>query len=212
MRAEPASPVQAIVVTPTAHLETIAAAAVASGLAMLDADLESPHWDEWIRGLFTKSVRRVSKESRVRRIDALDIPKVRFNTGDATAWAFAPAPYAEWPKELSRLQVSGLDLRDNDDADEYIVPTEAAHPHVVINRDVDMTTGKAAAQAAHAACLWLLHAPQRVRDEWQADPGLRLTVGDVHVVAPERIEVHDSGLTEIAPNTLTTVAGVPPVA
>jgi hypothetical protein len=210
MRAESTVPVQAIVVAPTTHLETIAAAAIASGLATLAPDLESPYWDTWVHGLFTKSVRRVSKESQARRIDALDIPKVRFSVGGATAWAFAPTPYAEWPKDLSRLQVSGLDLRNNDDADEYIVPTAAAHPHVVINRDVDMTTGKAAAQAAHAACLWLLHAPKHVRDEWQAGPGLSLTVGDVHSVAPERIEVHDSGLTEIAPNTLTAVVGTPP--
>lgn len=64
-----------------------------------------------------------------------------------------------------------------------------------VNRNVDMTPGKLAAQAVHAA---LLH--------YGVHPGTAVVVLEAspNKVASMRTVVHDAGRTEIEPGTLTT--------
>lgn len=96
--------VQAIATMPGGHYDTIRAVAIASGLAFVRADLTQPQWSTWLAGSFTKSVRRVSKSSQVRRLDALDPPAATASCGEATAWAFDPMTYEQMPKAIRSLQ------------------------------------------------------------------------------------------------------------
>ncbi|SDK36547.1 hypothetical protein SAMN05216282_105118 [Cryobacterium psychrotolerans] len=54
-----------------------------------------------------------------------------------------PAHHEDSPREISRLQVSGLDLAH--ERDRFRRPGAVA-PHIEINTDVTMSTGKTAAQ------------------------------------------------------------------
>lgn len=88
--------VQPIVVRPSTHFDTVAACAIASGLAMVQANLRSDPWHSWLGGSFTKSVRRVKKAAefeRVRVLDPLSAHSAAMTVGDAVAIAFAPQRY-----------------------------------------------------------------------------------------------------------------------
>lgn len=101
------NPVQPIIVVPRGHLATAAAGAVAAGMAF--CSLGSPLWKEWMDGAYTKSVRRASKPAQICKVAECELPHVRVELDEVVAFAFAPLPYPAWPKELRRLQVSGLD-------------------------------------------------------------------------------------------------------
>lgn len=72
-----------------------------------------------------------------------------------------------------------------------------------------MTTGKAAAQTAHALCAWLLSQSPQDRADWLAYPGLTVDENDCFVEYehepedPGVIVIRDNGLTEVAPGTAT---------
>ena len=77
-------------------------------------------------------------------------------------------------------------------------PTGAPEVRVLLNRDVTMSRGKACAQAVHAAL--------RAFDV----PHGRVVVlhGTADEVAAMDVVVHDAGLTEVEPGTLTAGARV----
>lgn len=205
--------VQPIAVVPTAHFDTVAAVAIASTLAAASADLDSPssNWHAWLERAFTKSVRRTRRAADVLRVRALcdeTLDASSFQVGESTAWAFPPMRYEAFPKDLSRLQVSGLDLpRDRTEHD--VDPDAPERPEVLISRDVAMTTGKTAAQVAHGLMVWMLllreQSPERLAG-WAERPGLRVRVADLDELPAdpsESITIRDSGLTEITPNSAT---------
>ncbi|MDY7541777.1 peptidyl-tRNA hydrolase [Cryobacterium sp. 5B3] len=200
--------VQTIVIKPSTHFDTIAAAALASGAALAHADLDCEPWASWLSGSFTKSVRRVKRPVELERIRALGLPRAEVTVGDAVGIAFAPARYEDSPREISRLQVSGLDIAHNDVV-RFRMPG-AFTPHIEINADVSMTTGKTAAQVAHALCAGLLAQSLNTRSAWASNPGL--DISEVSFAAPveqrehvgrQEILIRDNGLTEIAPGTAT---------
>lgn len=73
-----------------------------------------------------------------------------------------------------------------------------------------MSTGKTAAQVAHARMVWLVEL--RASDHatflaWRREPALSVRVADLDEVSADpahTITIVDSGLAEIAPNTATT--------
>ncbi|WP_417219613.1 hypothetical protein [Arthrobacter sp.] len=210
-------PVQPIVVRPSTHLETIAAAALASGLALAAADPASEPWASWLGGSFTKSVRRAKRPVELDKVRLLDLPWAEISVGGATAIGFAPLDAAGFPPAIKRLQVTGLDLPV-----EGTVPAGGCFGHpgalvplVELNADVAMSTGKAAAQAAHAPGAWLLTLGPSARRTWADEPGLHLGTASFAQDAekPASIVITDNGLTEIAPGTRTArVAHLGPAA
>ncbi|MER5929482.1 aminoacyl-tRNA hydrolase [Streptomyces sp. NPDC002054] len=131
-------------------------------------------------------------------------------TVGAEVRVFPPVPLDGWPKELVKLQVSGTDLDDPEPAG----PADPGVPVLWLNPDLDMSAGKAMAQAGHAAQLawWELTGAERAR--WR-DSGFRLAV---RTAGPERWAeltgsglpvVRDAGFTEIAPGSCTVVADHP---
>ncbi|MBL1099972.1 peptidyl-tRNA hydrolase [Streptomyces coffeae] len=123
---------------------------------------------------------------------------------------FPPVPLDGWPKELVKLQVSGTEL---DDPEPPAVP-DPAGPVLWMNPHIDMSAGKAMAQAGHGAQLawWQLTGPARAA--WRA-AGFPLAV---RTPSPERWAeltasglpvVRDAGFTEVAPGSCTVVADHP---
>lgn len=246
--------VQPIIVTKTGtHEDTIWLGARASvGVYLGDPDasiLGEPltseektrlayRFHQWLSGPFTKTVRRATFDrmadvaiwARLNRI-----PVVRRADGrGSVALALPPMRYADLPKQISRLQVAGTDLPRVGPgwgtSNGGVAPGQA-WPPVDLYVDVQLSTGKATAQAAHAAWMWVLDVERSVPvghanpvlDSWmtQQQPtgltlcdhvelarGLSLIEDQPHPEhGPQRAyPVRDAGLTEVAPNTLTAIA------
>lgn len=193
----------------TDALETAARAV----LVML-GDARSTGDGEWARAMrdwqdarIRKVVRR-ARGAEWRRAEAL--PGITVAGKGAEVRVFPPVPLDGWPKDLARLQVSGTDLDDPEppaDAD----PTA---PVLWLNPDLDMSAGKAMAQAGHGAQLAWWELSDGERAAWRdagyplsvrtADPArwAGLTTGGLPVV-------RDAGFTEIAPGSCTVVADHP---
>lgn len=215
--------VQPIIVDPCGHEETILAAALASaGLlghtidasTALGSRAHAATWDTWLNGRFTKSVRRIRRpieREKVNRLAARQLPALRVDVEGAIATAFEPMAYSQYPPELKKLQVSGLDIAPRpDDAPPAERPSQfSLTPTIILDPDVAMSTGKAAAQAAHALGLWVLALSSDERALWLADTGARLEYARIDPDDKGLLVIRDSGLTEIPPDTATAAIPVP---
>lgn len=212
----PTTPVQAIAITPGTHLETIAAVAIASAVSASTPRPEHVgEWAAWFDGAFTKTVRRATRSAQIAKLEADLLVQAEHQTGSAKAYAYAPMTYDRFPKHLRQLQVSGLDVdRDTDRTPDYFATESALQtPHaplVVISRDVSMSTGKTAAQVAHALVAWTQFLPEHELERWSQHPALRLQYGGLdEIAADQSITIQDNGLTEIAPGTATVRIALP---
>lgn len=185
---------------PCAEDQGIAVAALASVGALL-ANPRHPYWKTWAQGAFAKSVRRA--DAKMFAKVAGEFPDHALaEIGDAKALAFAPMQADSLPKRLAKLQVSGTTLPVGGTG-------EPARVRIVINDSLGMSTGKAAAQAAHALFAWVLEADPAELDRWR--------VGDC-ALSVERVDakafdarsraasapvIHDAGRTEIIPGSAT---------
>ncbi|WP_328493328.1 peptidyl-tRNA hydrolase [Streptomyces sp. NBC_00414] len=162
---------------------------------------------DWQDARIRKVVRR-ARGAEWRRAEAL--PGITVTGKSAEVRVFPPVPLDGWPKDLARLQVSGTDLDDP----EPPADTDAATPVLWLSPDLDMSAGKAMAQAGHGAQLawWELSGEDRAA--WR-EAGFPLAV---RTAGPERWErlvtsglplVRDAGFTEIAPGSCTVVADHP---
>ncbi|WP_020122137.1 peptidyl-tRNA hydrolase [Streptomyces canus] len=168
-------------------------------------------WAEVVRDWQDARIRKVVRRARGaewRRAEAL--PGITVTGKAAEVRVFPPVPLDGWPKELAKLQVSGTDLDDPE-------PPAAADPSVPVlwlSPDLDMSAGKAMAQAGHGAQLawWELSAEERAA--WR-DAGFPLTVRTAtpgrwaELTAGGLPLVRDAGFTEIAPGSCTVVADHP---
>ncbi len=169
-------------------------------------------WAEAVRDWQDARIRKVVRRARgAEWRKAETLPGLTVQGDGAQVRVFPPVPLDGWPKELAKLQVSGTDLEDPEPVAAGIGP---ALPVLWLNPDLDMSAGKAMAQAGHAAQVawWELTAAERAA--WQ-DSGFRLAV---RTAARERWAelsgsglpvVRDAGFTEIAPGSATVVADHP---
>ncbi|MCC9198567.1 aminoacyl-tRNA hydrolase [Arthrobacter sp. zg-Y820] len=210
---QPSDTVQPIVLLvdkedPAAHLDAVAAAAAASVSAYARRESDDA-WENWVFGRFTKTVRRAGPKAFEKL--AAHAPSGTVVVGQAKAVAFEPVTYEEMPKALRALQVSGTQLPDGEPA-----PGTADAPVIVLNADLEMSTGKAGAQAAHALLTWYLTLSTEERISW-CDGGCRARVrpaagADFSALAAAAGAgplIVDAGLTEIAPNTATAFVAAP---
>ena len=165
-------------------------------------------WAEAVEAWQDARIRKVVRRARgAEWLKALTLPGITVTGEQAEVRVYPPIPLDGWPKELSRLQVSGTDFGDT----EPPPPPEPGVPVVWMNPDVEMSAGKAMAQAGHAAQLgwWRLSAPQAAK--WVAD-GFPLAVRTAEraqwarLVASGLPVVRDAGFTEIAPGSATALA------
>ncbi|GII54775.1 peptidyl-tRNA hydrolase [Planotetraspora thailandica] len=162
---------------------------------------------EWEDHRIRKVVRR-ARGAEWRRVLAL--PGITVTLRTAQVRVHPPVPLDDWPKDLSRLQVSGTELSDSAPAPEPGVDV----PVLWVNPRLDMTAGKAMAQAGHAVQLAWWRTGERERAVWR-ERGLAAAV---RTADPDRWAalldsglpvVRDAGFTEIEPGSATVVADAP---
>ncbi|WP_343318893.1 peptidyl-tRNA hydrolase [Arthrobacter sp. TMP15] len=190
---------------PAGELFGIAAAALASVQAFM-REPENPDWQQWAAGAFAKSVRRADAKTFAKVLTAFP-EHALVSVGQASAMALAPMPSANLPKLLAKLQVSSTTLPAGD-------PLPPQTLTIVLNGSLEMSTGKAAAQAAHALFAWVLQAKPFTVEAWAADgfplgiqklpakdfrKGARKSAGPV---------IQDAGRTEIEPGSTTAYVAV----
>lgn len=201
---------------PAAHVDGIHAAAKASVAAYAEGrpagDPREDSWTRWLAGPFTKSVRRADIKTFEKLIQDFDPAKGQ--VGKARALAFKPMTYSELPKALARLQVSGTVLleRESDVARTAFHANvgDGSRPVLALNGALQMSTGKASAQGAHAFMAYYLTLDTDAARAWY-DRGLPSSVAlmdatlfaQVAQVIPEPRRIVDNGLTEIPSGTMT---------
>ncbi|WP_030375420.1 aminoacyl-tRNA hydrolase [Streptomyces rimosus] len=162
---------------------------------------------DWQDARIRKVVRR-ARGAEWRRAEAL--PGITVHGTDAEVRVFPPVPLDGWPKDLARLQVSGTHLDD---------PQEPGAPDpggvvLWLNPELDMSAGKAMAQAGHGAQLAWWELTPAERTSWR-EAGFPLSVRSAAPHQWERLVhdglpmVRDAGFTEIAPGSCTVVADHP---
>ena len=193
------TPVQPILVrvSPQAsHEQVCVAVALASAGALRQARAglftEREIWNRWCNGSYTKSVRVPRGPSHWDR--ALDTSQhCLIDLGPVAAAAFEPVTYPDMTEPIRKARVSGL---QRDTATGYLDYPQSRYT-IWLADDLGMSTGKAAAQAAHAAC-----AVASMEGPWslRLAPSAQLADLDNPVAV-----IQDNGLTEIEPGSLTAV-------
>ncbi|MHA7305583.1 peptidyl-tRNA hydrolase [Arthrobacter sp. TMN-49] len=190
---------------PASAQHGIAAAALASARAYL-RNPENPDWRIWAEGAFAKSVRRADAKMFAKVLTAFP-EHVLATVGEASAVGLPPMPAANLPKLLAKLQVSGTQLPSG-------VPLPAQPLSIVLNASLEMSTGKAAAQAAHALFAWVLQSKPATVEAWAASG---FPVGILELPAKEFRKgarksagplIQDAGRTEIEPGSTTAYVAV----
>lgn len=182
------------------HEEIITAVGLASLVAHLD-DRDNPVWHRWLTAAPAKSVRRVKAPSHIAQVLQWAQEQGVAHAQVGGVLALAPFSYAEMPKRVRGSQVDGIDYGREDTC-----ALPAHHATVEVITLESLTTGKAAAQVAHAVWGWHRKVPG-----WNPVTGIKLsfttTAGLARAAEGDRaVRVHDGGFTEVAPGTMTAVA------
>ncbi|MEE1819461.1 peptidyl-tRNA hydrolase [Streptomyces sp. SP18ES09] len=176
-----------------------------------DRSLGEGEWAEVITDWQDARIRKVVRRARGaewRRANTL--PGITVTGAEAEVRVFPPVPLDGWPKDLAKLQVSGTDL--DDPAAPGPVPEGAAV--LWLNPDLDMSAGKAMAQAGHGAQLLWWAMSEADRKAWH-EAGFPLAVRTATtedwagLTASGLPVVRDAGFTEIAPGSCTVVSAFP---
>ena len=206
--------VQNIVVSPVGcHEEVVTAVTRASVLAYLNTQESfAETWTDWLSGPFTKTVRR-GTNGQFNACRSKAAATVDF--GAATALGFTPCLSDEVPDPLPKMQVDGLERGrfgfENLKMPWYSTSSSLSGERlwICVNPDLEMSTGKTAAQTAHGLFGWTLKVDKNaVHGEWEItdkrDAWDHFTKGDT---VKDVVRIMDEGLTEIEPNSLTVVVG-----
>jgi peptidyl-tRNA hydrolase len=161
----------------------------------------------WTDGRIRKVVRR-ARGAAWQRASAL--PGITLIQRTAEVRVYPPVPVADWPPDLAKLQVAGIDLEDPQPPGNP--PNDS--PCLYLNPQLPMTTGKAMAQVGHGAQLAWQAADTTARSEWEGrdfDLAVRTAAPAqwADLVASGLPVVRDGGFTEVAPGSCTVVADLP---
>ncbi|MDR3079993.1 MAG: peptidyl-tRNA hydrolase, partial [Streptomyces sp.] len=154
----------------TDALETAARAVLA--ILSDERSLGEGEWAQAIRDWQDARIRKVVRRARGaewRRAEAL--PGITVTGKSTEVRVYPPVPLDGWPKDLARLQVSGTDLDDP----EPPMAADPATPVLWLNPGLEMSAGKAMAQAGHGAQLAWWALPDEERTSWH-DAGFPLAV------------------------------------
>ncbi len=197
--------------TPPERTDALEAAALAVLTLLTDGRSTGGEWAEAVQAWETIGIRKVVRRARGaewRRVQ--ELPGITVTVRSAEVRVHPPIPLDAWPKELSRLQVSGTDLPDS-------APPDPPGPDAAVlwlNPALGMSAGKAMAQAGHAAQLAWWGTDEHARARWVAE-GLPVAV---RAADPRRWAalvdsglpvVRDAGFTEVEPGSRTVVADAP---
>ncbi|MGV9558456.1 aminoacyl-tRNA hydrolase [Streptomyces sp. NPDC003401] len=193
----------------TDALETAARAVLV--LLSDERALGEGEWARAVRDWQDARIRKVVRRARGaewRR--AGELPGITVTGGTAQVRVFVPVPLDGWPKELAKLQVSGTELDDPREPE----PAAPGVPVLWMSPEVEMSAGKAMAQAGHGAQLAWWELSDEERSAWR-EAGFPLAVRTAEpgrwreLTASGLPLVRDAGFTEIAPGSCTVVAEHP---
>lgn len=158
---------------------------------------------EWTNGRIRKLVKR-GRGAAWTKASALDLPHFHGKHNSSEVIVFAPMRLSEQPKELKKLQVTGLNSTNTTTAD------DSGEPHLLVqvNDNLNMSTGKTVAQVGHAVQLFLLYGNEAEKHDWLAN-GATLRVvktKNLNNTTVAGIVVRDAGFTEVPSGSLTAVA------
>lgn len=169
-------------------------------------------WHKRVRLWEERGIRKVVRRARGaewRRTEPLEGITVAGRTAEVRV--FPPVPLDGWPRDLARLQVSGTELAET----EPVAAPEAGAPVLWLNPELEMSAGKAMAQAGHGAQLAWWALDETARAAWH-EAGFPLAVRPARDAAHWAAlttsglpVVRDAGFTEIAPGSCTVVAEHP---
>lgn len=202
----------------TAMLEAAATAAIAVCLDPRSA--EGGEWHDEVATWISGRIRKVSRRARGAHWAAVEeLPGVTVEVNGAQARALVPGRVVDTPKAVAKLQISGSELPDGGPGS---VPEGI--PLLLLNPDVPMTVGKAAAQVGHGTMILASVLEHRRLEAWAA-LGYRCAVrtpsrsawaellpgSDPAAAWRERrvVAVRDAGFTEVEPGTITVLAQWP---
>lgn len=183
----------------TALLEAAAEAAVA--VCLDERAAPGGPWYDDVRAWTDGRIRKIARRARGAHWRAVqDIGGVTVAVGSAEVRALVPGPVDDVPREVSRLQIGGTELGEDEPG-----PPDPGRPLILLNPHVEMSLGKAAAQVGHASMIlaavrgWTATEPFAVRTatgrQWD------------DVLADDRsVAVRDAGFTEVEPGTITCLA------
>ncbi|KUN22068.1 peptidyl-tRNA hydrolase [Streptomyces antibioticus] len=197
---------------PPARTDALETAARAVLLILSDErSLGDGEWAQVMRDWQDARIRKVVRRARgAEWRKAEGLPGITVTGKSAEVRVFPPVPLDGWPKELAKLQVSGTDL-DDPEAPGDVDP---GVPVLWMSPDLDMSAGKAMAQAGHGAQLAWWELSEEQRTAWR-DAGFPLAVRTAEpgrwgeLTSSGLPLVRDAGFTEIAPGSCTVVADHP---
>ncbi|MFE5622775.1 peptidyl-tRNA hydrolase [Streptomyces virginiae] len=198
---------------PPARTDALETAARAVLVLLTDERAQGEgEWAQAVRDWQDARIRKVVRRARgAEWRKAETLPGVTVHGEAAQVRVFPPVPLDGWPKELAKLQVSGTDL---DDPEPVAAADGPALPVLWLNPGLDMSAGKAMAQAGHAAQLAWWELTDAERAAWR-ESGFRLAVRTAPRERWAELSgsglpvVRDAGFTEIAPGSATLVADHP---
>lgn len=186
---------------PPARGDLLTAAARAVVAVCLDPRATG-EWEQPLTNWYDHLIRKVARRGRNKAwLDVQDVPGV---TIDNLARAFVPSPVSEVPAPVKKLQIQGTDLPGG--------PSKV-EPGVILAlpASLNMTVGKAAAQAGHGSMLLAAAQSPEWALQW-AHEGFPLSVVEHDDAVAEfqqrsdAVVVRDAGFTEVAPDSITCVA------
>lgn len=197
----------------------LAAAARAVARFCLDARVApGGEWNDAYTAWVDSQMRKVARRARGGQWTATEtLAGVEAREGKAAARVFVPAPLDAVDPLIKRLQVGGTDAPattpdGGQDATSAVT--------LLVDGELEMSAGKAAAQAGHAIMLLLAACDEARVSRW-IDDGMPITVrrserdewararAAVAAGTPGYAGVRDAGYTEVAPGSLTVI-GVDP--
>lgn len=204
--------------TPPGRTALLEAAATAALAVCLDERAQpGGEWHEPVHDWVSGHIRKVSRRARGTHWQvAQEFPGVTVSAGGAEVRALVPGRVVDVPKEISRLQISGSDLPPDE-------PPAAAPelPLLLLNPEVTMTVGKAAAQVGHGTMILASLLDDAELAAW-AERGYACAVRTPSVAqwkqlhpgddpagawrSRQVIAVRDAGFTEVDPGTVTVLA------
>lgn len=185
---------------PSSEDEGLSAVARAAVIAYLQ-DPQNPDWQQWADQAFAKSVRRANPKMFAKVLEMFPEQMVS-EVGKAQAVGLPPLPAADLPKLIAKLQVSGTELPKS----EEILNSQV---NIAVNASLEMSTGKAAAQCAHALFAWLTESDGQGIEAWlkvHAPVGIRhLPRKEFNALSRKASGpvIQDAGRTEIEPGSTT---------
>ena len=197
----------------------LAAAARAVARFCLDARVApGGEWNEAYTAWVDSQMRKVARRARGSHWSATEnLPGVEAREGEAAARVFVPEPLDAVDPLIQRLQVGGTDAPADTPEGRALASSAVI---LLVDGELEMSAGKAAAQAGHAIMLLLAVCDEARVSRWIED-GMPIVarragredwaraLAAVDAGKPGYAGVRDAGYTEVAPGSLTVI-GVDP--